>query len=63
MSTSSPIGDKGDLRLSWKIANAKGHGEWFKPEERSMLMSHVDGLNKKYGRGSHWLEINKGPKP
>ena len=58
MSTSALIGQKGDLRISWNIALGKGHGEWFNPEERCMLMSHVDALNKKYGSGTHWLETH-----
>ena len=57
MAASSPNGQKGDLRVSWNIVSyGQGHGEWFPPGEHSMLMSHVDAMNKKYGTGTHWLE-------
>ena len=49
-------GQKDDLRVAWKIGHQQGHGEWFPPEQRGMLMSWVDTMNKKYGSGTHWLE-------
>ena len=61
MATSSPSGQKGDLRVAWNIVSyGQGHGEWCAPNERSLLMSHVDAMNKKYGAGTHWLEEHAG---
>lgn len=57
----SPIGQPGDLRICWKIANGKGHGDWFPPDaiSRNALQSHIDHGNQEYGRGTHWLETKK----
>lgn len=53
----SSNGRPGDLRIRWDIPGyGQGHGEWFPPDARRMLMSHVDVMNQKYGGGTHRIE-------
>ena len=57
---SSPIGQKGDLRISWELAKGKGHGEWFPPAAQELLLSHIRYQNKEHGSRTHRLETHPG---
>lgn len=41
------------IRIEWRIGRGSGHGNWFNSSERSMLQTHVDDANKRYGAGTH----------
>lgn len=50
--------DATKVRVDWKIGNASGHGSWFDITSIDQLQNAVDELNKKYGKGTHWLVFN-----
>lgn len=64
MSKSSPIGQKGDLRIAWesKSTGYKGHGDWFGPGSREMLEDAIISAEKKFPEIRHWIETNRGMK-
>lgn len=49
-----------EARIAWKIGRASGNGFWHGPLQRAYLESMLEGLNKKYGLGTHWIETRIG---
>ncbi len=48
-------GGRAPYRIKWKIpGHGEGHGDWHLTKDG--LTSLVDYGNKKYGKGTHWIE-------
>lgn len=47
------------VRISWRIDGAAGHGSWHSERHIDELAADIKSHNRYYGAGSHWLETSK----